>query len=326
MGGSIVEQLISVIVPIYNVEKYLYRCLESINNQTYNNIEVILVDDGSTDSSGVIADQYAEKHNRFCVLHKENGGLSDARNNGLERARGTYICFIDSDDVIHNDYIRVLYNAIIENDCDIAECDFEYVDEKKINEINHSGNVLNSTLHIYSNIDMLHRLYNSTYVRTVVAWNKLYKKELFNDIVFPVGRIHEDEATTYKLYYKASKVAVLSDKLYFYYQNVNSIMQKQYNVKRLDVLIALEERRTFLKKEKLSDLFYEDTHKYLMKILYHYSQVKKLDNFDNKKELLKELKYKYKNAYKECENAPWSLKRRVKLKMFGMLPSMYSLM
>lgn len=320
------NQLVSVIVPIYNVEKYLNRCLESINNQTYQNIEVILVDDGSTDASGIIADEYALTHKKFQVIHKENGGLSDARNKGLEHARGDYVCFIDSDDLIHKEYIYALYKAMIEHKCDIAECDFERVDERKLTELDLMNLEADYVADVYDNISMLKRLYNSTYIRTVVTWNKLYRKELLDGIAFPAGRIHEDEATTYKILYKANSVVVLSSKLYFYYQNSDSIMRKKYNMKRMDILLAIEERREFFRQKNLEELFFEDTHKYLMKILATYSQIKKLDGVDNKKEVLNELRKKYRRAYYECENAPWSFKRKVKLSVYKWFPDLYDLM
>lgn len=319
-------KLVSIVVPIYNVEKMLRRCIESILLQTYDNTEVILVDDGSTDNSGKIADEYKRTNSKINVIHKENGGLSDARNEGIKVAQGEYICFIDSDDFIHKRYVEILLNACEEKSCDIAVCDYISVDDIQAEKIDTGEEVRENSISVYNSIDMLHRLYNETYASTVVAWNKLYKRSIFENIVYPVGKIHEDEATTYKLLYKADKVAVLDSKLYFYYQNMDSITRKKYNIKRLDILTAVEERREFYKENGLEELFFEDSYKYLDKILRNYCQIFENNEIDNKKDILKELKYKYRNAYRECKKAPWSFKRRIKLVILGAFPSMYRLM
>jgi len=217
------QGLVSVVVPIYNVQEYIERCVKSIMQQSYYNIEILLIDDGSTDNSGVLADEYAATDNRIKVFHKKNGGLSDARNYGLAMSTGEYICFIDSDDFIHRDYVECLMSICRKQECDIAQCNFVRTDGKIDIDL-YAGK--DASIQIYNNIEMLNNLYGEQYINTVIVCNKLYNKKLFHDIEFPINRIHEDEATTYKLIYKAKRIGVIESELYFYFQRTNSIMQK----------------------------------------------------------------------------------------------------
>ena len=183
---------ITIVVPVYKVEKYLRRCIESILQQTYKNIEIILVDDGSPDNCGKICDEYKEKDNRIIVIHKENGGLSDARNAGIDIATGKYIAFIDSDDYVANNFISSLYDVCIKNECEIAQCKFKRVTEDYKEE---QKEISETT--ILDGKSAIKEIYGQNDVYTIVAWNKLYLKNLFNDIRYTVGKIHEDESTTY---------------------------------------------------------------------------------------------------------------------------------
>ena len=182
---------ISIIVPVYNVEKYLKKCIDSIINQTYKNIEIILVDDGSKDSSGRICDEYIEKDKRIVTIHKKNGGLSDARNEGIKKATGKYLSFIDSDDYIEENMIGNLYKSIIENDSDISTCAkiIEY-SNKKIIKNNKSNFCIN-------NNEAMKRMLTFDEIDTS-ACDKLFKKDLFLNIKFPVGRYYEDIITKEK--------------------------------------------------------------------------------------------------------------------------------
>lgn len=246
------KELISVIVPVYKVEKYLHRCIDSILAQSFSNYEVILVDDGSPDNCPQICDNYAKQDERIKVIHKKNGGLSDARNVGIRNALGKYIAFVDSDDVLSPKYLEYLYNALTDNNCDIAICSFE-----KFEETVPSKNEIYDKGHIYTGVDMLWRIYSQNhveYLESTVSWNKLYKKKLFKGICFPKGKIHEDEATTYKLFYKSKRIAVIPCKLYYYYQNNEGIMKRKFNIARLDYLEALYERYCFYKEKRLLNL------------------------------------------------------------------------
>lgn len=239
------SELISVIVPVYNVEKYIDKCISSIVKQTYENIEVILVDDGSTDSSGRLCDGWLEKDGRIKVFHKVNGGLSDARNFGIDKAKGNYISFIDSDDYINQNLYEKLYNALIKKEADMAICNYDFVDEKG-NILNENPNVLkNETI---SQIECYQKLiidYNFYYVTAV---NKLYKKALFKDLRFPAGKIHEDEFIIHHLIEKCRRVTIIEDVLYYYVQREDSIMNSNFNLKRFDGVLAMLDRYDFFKK------------------------------------------------------------------------------
>lgn len=181
---------ISIIVPVYQVEKYISQCIESILAQTFTDFELILVDDGSKDNSGKICDEYAEKDKRIRVLHKENGGLSDARNKGLDNASGNYFMFVDSDDYIAPNMAECLYQNIIKEDADIAACNFRYVFEEDVEEdfsTENKAEVLSGKEIFYN------RKNERNYGFWTVAWNKLYKAETFKNMRFRFGKYHEDE-------------------------------------------------------------------------------------------------------------------------------------
>ena len=242
---------ISIIIPIYNVEKYLERCINSIINQTYSNIEILLIDDGSTDSSPTICDNYQKKDNRIKVIHKQNGGLSDARNKGIEIATGEYLIFIDSDDYIEKNMVEVLYNDLIKNNADISICDYikEYSDKKEIDNFDKKYFVISGN-------DKYNYLYNEYSIRTIVAWNKIYKKELFKEIRYEKGKVHEDEFIIHELLNKAKKISYVLEPLYHYIQRDNSITHS-FNYKRFDKIEALDQRADFFQKNNMNNLYYE---------------------------------------------------------------------
>lgn len=213
------QDLITVIVPIYQVEKYLKKCLDSILNQTYKNLEIILVDDGSKDNSPQICEEYKTKDSRIKVIHKENGGLSDARNAGLKIATGKYIGFVDSDDYIKSDMYQILYENIIKAKADISICDVLMVKENANISDSLEDNCLVKELNFYEALKLLVENKIKSY-----AWNKLYKKEIFENIQFPKGRKMEDLAIMYKVFEKASKVVFTSKKEYYYLQRNDSIL------------------------------------------------------------------------------------------------------
>lgn len=244
------NELISIVVPIYKVEDYLHRCVDSILKQTYKDIEIILVNDGSPDRCGEICDIYAQIDNRVKVIHKKNGGLSDARNVGIEKSTGKYITFVDSDDWIHEEYVERLYSLLLKTGSDISICNFIRVsnetDKVTINQ---------ETVYEYSNKEALEQFVNRFYVQMTIACGKLFKKNLFENIRFPFGRKHEDEFTTYKLIYEANKVVLTTKELLYYWQREDSIMGTGFNLKsRLDVIDAFKERAEFFEKINLIDL------------------------------------------------------------------------
>ena len=242
------EPLISVIVPVYKVEQYLGRCVESILAQTYQNTEILLVDDGSPDRCPQICEEYAKAYPKIRVFHQENKGLSGARNTGIDHAGGEYLAFIDSDDVWSPCFLESLYKALTENDADISQCRWEYMHGDSIIEPYDSG----AERTCFTGREMLANLYIQTGAYFVVAWNKLYKKELFREIRYPQGRIHEDEATTYKLFDLAEKCVFVDNALYGYYVGCGgtSITRNGFSLKKLDWRQANKERvQYFMEKD-----------------------------------------------------------------------------
>lgn len=242
------EELISVVVPIYGVEKYLASCVESICRQTYHNLEILLIDDGSPDRSGEIADELAKKDTRIHVIHKENGGLSDARNAGIDAATGEYITFVDSDDTIHPDMLKNLFAVLHQEKSDIACC--RYVEHYEDEEILLRDIVLDPVQTLDST-QALKRLFVAASAQEVVACCKLYRKTLFSaDIRFPKGKLHEDNFTTYRLYARASKISFLEQEMYFYLQRKGSITG-QFKLKRLEALEAAQAALRYVKENGL---------------------------------------------------------------------------
>lgn len=248
---------ISVIVPVYKVEAYLNRCVDSILSQTFSDFELILVDDGSSDNCPAICDEYARKDSRVRVIHQKNGGLSAARNAGIDwvfaNSNSDWITFVDSDDGLAQYSLERLIAETERHQTDISIGKFVrfydgFPEEKKS---------ACSQVKVISGREACYALYGDDAVTYTTAWAKLYKAELFRDIRYPVGRIHEDEATTYKVLYKASKVAVLDEKLYYYRDNPDGIMNTRFSVKRFDAVWAFEERILFFRnrgEEELAEL------------------------------------------------------------------------
>lgn len=280
------NELISVIVPVYKVEDYLKRCIDSILRQTYGNLEIILVDDGSPDGCCKICDEYAERDKRVKVIHKENGGLSDARNAGIDIAQGSYVAFIDSDDWVHDKYIEKLYQLLKKTAADISVCNYMETSREDIPQNN-----INGKIYEFSNVEALEQLTNKLYLQMVVAWGKLYKKDLFNEIRFPEGKIHEDEFTSYRVIYKARKVVFTTERLIYYWQRPDSIMGSGFNVKHhLDVIQAYKERAEFFNDVGLKCLG-DKTYKGLF---YIYKDVMEkqaaLNETDDKQEIIEGFK------------------------------------
>ncbi len=294
MCNSQNKALISVIAPVYNVENYIDKCVTSIVNQTYNNLEIILVDDGSTDSSGNKCDEWMRKDSRVVVVHKKNGGLSSARNLGIDVAKGEYLVFVDSDDVIHKEMISVLKKAVDFNKSDMAYCDLKIVNE---DESIKEGNVAKDITYLnYSTSEFIKDWYDENEVIHTVAWNKIYKKDLFSKIRYPEGKLHEDEFTTYKVALLAKRITYVNEQLYFYMQRGNSITGK-LNVKRLDVLEAFKERID-IAKEVDQDFYNNSNVAYLDLIINYYFKFKENDNYN----VAKKLKNKFFEEYKRIRS------------------------
>lgn len=247
------NDLISIVIPIYNVEKYLKRCVDSVINQTYKNLEIILVDDGSTDNCGKICDEYAKKDKRIKVIHKKNGGLSDARNAGIDVSKGRYLSFIDSDDFVDKRFIGTLYNNLINNDADLSLV--KYYSFSKNEDVYET--MEDEKITVLSRDEYFNLIYEEP-VNSVVAWNKLYKKEIFNEIRYPVGKINEDEAVIHYIIGNISKIVISNLELYYYFQRNDSIMKKDKK-NNIDRTNFIYDRINYFKenKEEKTDYFYK---------------------------------------------------------------------
>ena len=265
------NRLVSIIIPIYNVEKYLHECVESIKNQTHKDIEIILVDDGSPDNCPAMCDEYAKNDKRIKVIHKENGGLSDARNAGLSAATGEYIAFIDSDDWVDEDYVEKLINGAISTGADIVVCNYRMIYEDRQEELparHKSGSRVLTSERALEELVLGLGTYN------VLAWNKLYSKKLFTEtgIIFPKGKINEDNYTTYKLYEASSSIAYIPDVLYNYRQRPGSIMSSLDGAKYIENIIEYSAEQTDYLKNKVPDSLLRD-----MTTMRDYSIVRQID-------------------------------------------------
>lgn len=311
------KNLISIIVPIYNVEKYLNKCVDSIINQTYKNIEIILIDDGSPDNCGKICDEYAKKDSRIQVIHKENGGLSDARNAGLNIASGEYIGFIDSDDYIAPNMYEKLHNKIVSDKSDMAVCALSHTDE--------NGNPVRKTLNKNYYVN---QLYNAEQFITqlrhcVTAVNKLYKSALWDNIRFPIGKIHEDEFVFHKITEKCSYISYIMDELYFYIQHDNSITTKPFNIKRLDAVEAYMDRVDCTLRNgwlKAAELAMIDA------ISLFFIARKKLDlTFPENRKKMSEFKRALNEAYAKLISHKISPKNKILYGIFIINPQLYQI-
>lgn len=224
------EDLVSIVVPVYNVIQYFDSCMESILNQSYRRIEVILVDDGSTDGSGQKCDYYSEIDSRVIVIHKANGGLSDARNKGIALAKGNYIMFIDSDDIVSLNIVSYLHNLCEKYSADISICDpvhcystenISFEDERKSTVFN-------------AHDAIVEMLYQKSFL--VAAWGKLFRRTYFDDILFPYGMLFEDSAIMYKVFNKANVIAYGDAKLYGYMHREGSITTSRFSKRDYDII------------------------------------------------------------------------------------------
>ncbi len=226
--GINMNPLISVIVPIYKVEKFLGECVESILTQTYTNLEIILVDDGSPDNCGSICDEYAQKDSRIKVIHKQNGGLSDARNAGLIVFKGEYLVFVDSDDFMPKDSIEYMYNLAIKNDADLVIGGSEKFDEN-------TGKIIWSTYNGAENVQVFDKAeaMKDFFINGCASWARLYKRKVHNNVFFPVGEINEDEAIVLTILENCEKIVKSNYVVYNYRYRENSITSVDFNKNKL---------------------------------------------------------------------------------------------
>ena len=259
---------ISVIVPVYKVEEYLDRCVESILAQTFTDFELILVDDGSPDNCPAMCDAWEEKDSRIKVIHKENGGLSDARNVGFADSCGEWITFIDSDDYVHPQMLQALFDAAQKFDVKVSACGFTRT----------KGEPLEQKQDLTANLWNAEDLYMQRNVNATVAWGKLYHRSVV--LPYPVGKLHEDEFVTYRILFKSANVAMIDAGLYAYFHNPRSIMQITWNPRRLDVILAYREQIAFFEDLGLENIRKMCIQNFMNNVLW---QLEAASKFEEKK-------------------------------------------
>lgn len=307
--------LISVIVPVYRVEPYLDRCVQSIVDQTYKNLEIILVDDGSPDCCPEKCDKWAVQEPRITVIHKKNGGLSDARNAGLARASGKYICFIDSDDWIAPQFLEILYFAIAKYNCDLAECDF----------LRTTGTVPDPLTYEFKteirDTEQAMELHLKDTMFRQVVWNKLYRRKLVT-VLFEKGKYHEDVFWTYQILAKCQRLAHVDAPLYYYFQRSDSIMGETYSLKRLDAVEGAEQRCLFI-NERFPALSGLAQGQFVGTCMYHSQLLQMAEDLGPiqvyRRELLKKARHSGLN-WKQAENMPF--KQRMWLQLYLWFPTL----
>ena len=306
------EKLVSIIVPVYNVDKYLERCVNSIIQQSYRNLEIILVDDGSTDNSGTICDTYKEKDDRIIVIHKENGGLSDARNAGIKIFTGEYVTFIDSDDYVSLDMISYMMLVLEKTACKVVQCEYAKGYDENY-KFHYSGKYIvydNSV--VCENRDV-----------HVCVWGKLYEKSLIKGRYFPIGKINEDEYYTYKCVYESNRTAIMPDALYYYFQRSNSIMHKKKTYLNMDILDAFDERIKYFQDRKEERLVIISRKEKCIREALLYARAKGCIDEKEKREYLKKL---FRVEYLKIKKENFSMRERVFLKVYYYFPSVVNIL
>ena len=306
--------LVSVIIPVYNVEKYLCRCLDSVINQTYSNIEIILVDDGSEDNSGTICEEYKSRDTRIKVIHQKNQGLSAARNNGFLESNGDYIVFVDSDDYVIKDYIRCMLSAAYFFNADIVQTKI-FITEQDFAEIP------NSLLIKYKIIEP-GKVAPNLYQYKVAAYGKLYSRDVIIGNQFPAGKIHEDDATYYRFAYKAKRICILDYFTYLYYQSPLSITRGSKGDKRTDYIQIYYERIRYFQEKNEPELLLGSRERFCLILLLNYAAYRRNGtNIQERPQMLKIFReqFPYLKEYKEV-----SFLRRCAYWMFYHFPNLTS--
>lgn len=313
------SNMISIIIPIYNGEKYMRKCLNSITNQKYNDFEVLMIDDGSTDGSKEICIEYEKKDSRFKLFTKENGGSASARNLGLDLAKGDYISFIDVDDYIGKDFLFELYNAAQNNNSDIVICGFAIVsEEKKQHVLGDSGQIRNYTKHeIYKAF-----CEKKTYLSIAVLWNKIYKKEIFEDLRFPMNKGIDDEYLICQIINNANQITLMDKQLYFYYMSENSQMRNSIpSIKKIDNIEAIEWQLEFFININMIDIHDLLLYRYYSSVIDGYYYIK--ENFPEQKALINCLKRKKQSFYKVLFNRNIRISDKFLLIIRNYLPDVF---
>lgn len=283
---------ICVIVPVYNVEAYLKRCIDSILNQTFIDFELVLIDDGSPDNCPLMCDELQKLDSRIHVIHQENGGLSAARNSGIEWMLQNSICdwvtFIDSDDWIHPEYLMCLKDAVASNNVMISMCELEITNQFKMIDFMERK----SKAELWSP----EKVFQYEPFDSNSACARLYRKNMFENVRFPVGKLHEDKFTTYKLLYQCKDIAVICHPLYYYFVNNEGIVHSEWNEKRLDGIEAAEQQLKYFYINKFQESYEFAMKEYVHLLTYTLKQISKKNKFQKYKKIIR---YKLRNAIKQ---------------------------
>lgn len=262
---------VSIIVAVYNIENFIKGCILSLVNQSYTDMEIILVDDGSTDSSGLICNQFAMRDKRISVIHKINGGLSSARNAGLDVASGDFVMFIDGDDYLTENAVEILVNIQNKYKSDIVQFDYEETNELYFSKAN-TEKV--EAVYIANTRMMFDKLYELGGC-AASACTKLYKRELFGDLRFKEHILHEDEQMITYMLQEAKSITYIKNKLYCYYMRDGSIIKSSFNIRKLDIFDILKERCDVLSSLGYIDLIEKEHTRYFMTLIYHWAEAKR---------------------------------------------------
>lgn len=310
------NDLISVIIPVYNVEKYIHKCINSVQHQTYSNLDILLIDDGSTDYSGVICDEYAQHDSRIKVFHTVNNGLAAARNKGLDEAMGDYLCFLDSDDWLDDHFVEKLIQAVKEHNVPVAFCDSnQEVSCWWVDQTQEKGMGL---CEAYRWLDYQ---ISREYVVMVTVWNKMYNRKVWNDLRFPEGKLHEDEFVIHHIIFRAQKLFWIPEQLYHYNIREESITGKRNRLseRHLDVLDALEERVSFLLSIHMQEQAVNSCKNYLQTLI-HWERM--FSDLSQKNETAHKLRKRYCHSLHKYKRL-FSIKQKMKYGLFIIAPAIF---
>lgn len=313
------KALISVIIPVYKVEAYLTACVESVLRQTYQNFELILVDDGSPDNCPQMCDAFAARDSRIRVIHKENGGLSSARNAGIDAAKGKYLAFLDSDDLWTPLFLERLYRAIQETGADFSVCLFRQFSETPA--------VLTpdeSKTELLTQQQAFECFFNERNVNMVVAWNKLYRRYLFDAVRYPVGQIHEDEAVIHEIIGGAKTVAWVEEAHYHYRQAPGSITTSKFSLKRLDAAKSKEQRIEWFESHGMHDLADRTRISYLGNLMWLYRMMRMEVKTQEANQICDRIHDRFCTICTQNLIGGESLKFKLRCRLFMLLPNGYS--
>ena len=311
------EPLVSVIIPVYNVKEYLQRCVESVITQTYSSLEIWLVDDGSTDGSGEICDGYAAKDPRIKVIHKSNGGVSEARNQALDRISGSFVTFVDSDDYVRDDMAASLYSLIESSRADMA-----------VSRIaGGTGSTFDDALTgpddapvIFEKDNVYESLFDESFRELMcAACGKLYRAELFRELRFPVGKGFEDEFTIHHILGQCRRIIISDKSLYYHYKRAGSATGGAYSLKSLEAVEALEDRYRFFEKKGDNRFIFLCCRDYLRRVQFHYYSLKKY--YPEETERISSIKSDYRKRYNAIKKE-LKITERIRYGLFIWMPGL----